>query len=132
MHRLERHWAQLVTGDSNFSLALRGDDEGSDRFQNAMIANTMLVAVIEKFDRDVGWLPFPDFIPWKDIVITVPRKQFQADPVGEINKLRLIPQADIDRRRALMKKYTPAIDVEYAGGVVYASHILKQAMITPC
>ena len=132
MHRVDRRWAQTVTQDSNFSLALRGDDEGSDRFQNAMVENTLLVAVIEKFDRDVGWMPFPDMIPWRDIVITIPRARFQADPVGEINKLRQIPQEDLDRRRALMKKYSPAIDVEYAGGFVYASHILKQAMLTQC
>lgn len=130
--KFSRGISQEVAMNSNFSLALRGDDEGGDRFQNAFIAGAILVAVIEDFELDVGWLPFPDFIPWKDIVITIPRNKFQANPASEVNKLREIPEHELQKKRELMKLYAATIDVEYAGGYEYVKLILKTAAVTSC
>ena len=130
--QIPRSAALDVMMDSNFSLALRGDDEGGDRFQNALAAKAILVAVIENFQRDVEWLPFPDLIPWKDIVITFQRSQFQETPAQLVNSLSQIPEQELIKRRQLMDKYAPAVDVAYGGGFTYIEYIMRTALATPC
>jgi hypothetical protein len=69
---------------SNFTLCLRGDTLGSDRWINAMTAGTALIHVADDVQEALSWLPFPHAIPWKDMVITIPRKEYLQDPAKSI------------------------------------------------
>jgi hypothetical protein len=71
---------------SNYTLCLRGDTLGSDRWINAMVAGTAIIQVAEGGDAEkaLAWLPFQSVIPWKDLVITIPTKSFRKDPAAAI------------------------------------------------
>ena len=77
---------QRALEKSNYSLLLRGDDPGGDRWFQAMAAGTVLIQVIES-ERTWDWLPFPCAIPWKDIVLSIPRDKFMRDPTTSVNEL---------------------------------------------
>ena len=38
-------------------------------------------------DRAWDWLPFPCAIPWREMVLTIPRNKYLIDPVGSIKDL---------------------------------------------
>ena len=77
---------QRAMEKSNYTLLLRGDDEGGDRWFQAMAAGTALIHVIES-ERTWDWLPFPCAIPWKDMVLSIPRDKFMRDPPNSVSEL---------------------------------------------
>lgn len=82
-----RGWTQNAQERSNFTLCLRGDSLGSDRWINAMAAGTALIQVAEDVKTALDWLPFQNAIPWKDLVITIPTKSFRKDPAAAIRQV---------------------------------------------
>lgn len=81
---VSRLQAQRAQEQSNYTLCLRGDTLGSDRWINAMTAGTALIQVADNIQEALSWLPFPAAVPWQDLVITIPRKSFHQDPAGAI------------------------------------------------
>ena len=84
--RISRELAQSTQEKSNYTLCLRGDTLGSDRWINGMAAGTALIQVIAD-DSGWDWLPFPNIIPWKEFVITIWEKAYLKDPAGSIRKV---------------------------------------------
>jgi hypothetical protein len=82
-----RSWTQNAQELSNYTLCLRGDTLGSDRWINAMAAGTALIQVAEDVKTALDWLPFQNAIPWKDLVITIPTKSFRKDPAAAIRQV---------------------------------------------
>merc|ERR1719247_3847772 len=64
---------QRVRENAEFSLMLRGDDQASDRLQNA-VASLTIPIVVE--DDGMEWLPFKHAIDWEAILLVVKRKAF--------------------------------------------------------
>lgn len=85
-HRLDRLKIQLAQERSNFTLCLRGGALGSDAWINGMTAGTALIQVADEGEEHAAlqWLPFQAVVPWKDLVITIPRKKFLEDPIKAI------------------------------------------------
>uniref|UniRef100_A0A0G4H1R6 Exostosin GT47 domain-containing protein n=1 Tax=Chromera velia CCMP2878 TaxID=1169474 RepID=A0A0G4H1R6_9ALVE len=128
---------------SRFSLFLRGDEPLSDRLFNAFASQVPVVAVFdesgdgltpggeeEKYgwggDLFSGWLPFPDIIPWKDLLIVIDGKTFREDPAGALRSLESIPQEQLEKLQKQMKKYRPDIDIGVFNTRV-ASNLLRTA-----
>ena len=84
LDKIDRTMAQRAQEASNFTLCLRGDTLGSDRWIQGMTAGTALIQVADDVDEALDWLPFPHAVPWKDIVITIPRKDYLKDPAKSI------------------------------------------------
>ena len=77
---------QKALEKSNFTLLLRGDSFGGDRWSQAMTAGTALIQVLDG-EETWDWLPFPCAIPWKDIVLSIPRDKFMKDPNKSVIEL---------------------------------------------
>jgi len=65
-----------VRAGAEFSLMLRGDDEASDRLQNAVAALAIPI-VVSNVSR--SWFPLPHAIPWDELVIPVDAAAFDAN-----------------------------------------------------
>lgn len=101
--------AQRARELANFSLALRGDTLGSDRWINAMVAGAIPVHV--GTEEELGWLPFQSIVPWKDFIVTIPEEQFMKDPVKVLeSQLLAMPDSELARRRKLMRHHVKDID----------------------
>ena len=72
---------QRIREDSEFSLMLRGDDQASDRLQNA-VASLTIPIIVE--DDGMEWLPFAHAINWDDILVVVKRGAFDANASGAV------------------------------------------------
>ena len=83
----DRMDTQSIVESSNYTLALRGDTPGSDRWVNGIAAGTAMIQVSLEKGSPWDWHPFPCAVPWKDIVKTIPRVEFMSDPTGSVNKL---------------------------------------------
>ena len=77
---------QTIMEKSNYTLALRGDTYGSDRWSQAMVAGNAIIQVVEG-EEAWGWLPFPCAIPWRDIVLSIPRDKYLNDPAKSLTDL---------------------------------------------
>ena len=77
---------QRALEKSNFTLLLRGDSPGGDRWFQAMTAGTVLIQVIES-EKTWDWLPFPCAVPWRDMVLSIQRDSFMQDPVKSVNEV---------------------------------------------
>jgi len=90
---------------AHFSLFMRGDDESSDRIQNAF---SMLQIPLIVGEKNVNWLPFPSAIPWRRIVKVVPQAAFERDPTQAVaDAADAVSPEDRNRRRELMQKHLP-------------------------
>ena len=69
---------QRALEKSNFTLLLRGDTPGGDRWFQAMTAGTVLIQVIES-EKTWDWLPFPCAVPWRDMVLSIQRDSFMQE-----------------------------------------------------
>lgn len=101
--------AQRARELANFSLALRGDTLGSDRWINAMAAGSIPVHVGTV--QELGWLPFQSVVPWEKFIVTIPEDEFMADPFKTL-KARLIemPATELQKRRKLMRHHVKDVD----------------------
>jgi hypothetical protein len=117
---------------SNYTLCLRGDTLGSDRWINGMVAGTALIQVADDEDSALGWLPFPEAVPWKDIVITIPRDSYRRDPAAAIR--RVLDETSEQKLLELQQ-----LSLQYAADVDWTAHnsralenLLIEAVSVPC
>ena len=99
---------------SNFTLLLRGDTPGGDRWFQAMAAGTALIQVIES-ERTWDWLPFPCAIPWKEMVLSIPRHKFMQDPMKSVNDLL----SSVTEERLLELQH---LSLHYAADIDWTAH----------
>lgn len=128
---LDRRKVVEVMQNSNFTLCLRGDTLGSDRWINAMVSGTALLAVGDSI-TDLDWLPFPDAVPWKEIVLLIPRAEFHRDPVGCLRKI--MQDMPVTRLRELQKlsRYY-ADDLEWSSPHSrVVSNLIRETMSISC
>ena len=98
--RLEYADAQALRADSEFSLMLRGDDQTSDRLQNA-VASLTIPIVVE--GDSMNWLPFPHVVDWNSILVVVPRDAFEENATAALLHAmqELSEDERVARRRAM-------------------------------
>lgn len=128
---LDRKQVTDVMQNSNFTLCLRGDTLGSDRWINAMVSGTALITVGTSV-ADLNWLPFPDVVPWKEMVIIIPRAEFYRDPVASLRKI--IQGTSLRRLAELqnMSRYY-ADDLEWSGSNSrVVNNLLKETTTISC
>ena len=65
-----------VRAGAEFSLMLRGDDEASDRLQNAVAALAIPI-VVSNVSR--SWFPLRHAIPWDELVVPVDAAAFDTN-----------------------------------------------------
>lgn len=123
LHAMER---------ANFTLCLRGDTPGSDRWIQAMTAGTALVTVVDDQRSELKWLPYPHVIPWDDIVITIPRKDYLEDPARELRRvLETTSEERLVELQRLSRHYVADIDwLAYKSRAV--DNMLRSAVDVPC
>lgn len=128
---LDRVTCQKTQELANYSLVLRGDTLGSDRWINAMTAGTALISVVKQ-EADLDWLPFPDIIPWRDFVITIDENDFNSDPARTI---RNVLESTSEKRLFELQK----LSLKYAADLDWTAHnsrtlenVLRTAVRTPC
>lgn len=109
---------------SNYTLVLRGDTLGSNRWIDAMAAGTALISVCDSIS-DLHWLPFASMVPWSDFVIRIPRKLYLEDPVAAIRRvIDEVPPALLQRLQDLSRFYVRAVD-----WMAYSPTVLEHMMI---
>ena len=111
---------QRALEKSNFTLLLRGDAPGGDRWFQAMAAGTVLIQVLEG-EWTWDWLPFPCAIPWREIVLSIPRDSFMQDPVKSVNELI----SSVSEKRVLELQH---LSIHYATDIdwtAYNSRVLE-------
>jgi len=109
---------------SNYTLCLRGDTLGSDRWINAMAAGTALIAVIDNFN-ELDWLPSPHAVPWRDLVITIPRQKFHEDPAAAIRHvIETTSDARLHELQRVSRHY--AADLDWSA---YHSRTLENMLV---
>jgi hypothetical protein len=90
---------------SEFTLFMRGDDESSDRIQNAF---SMLQIPLIVGEKNVYWLPFPHAIPWREIIQIVPQAAFERDPTRAVAEAAAaLSSEERLRRRSIMLAHLP-------------------------
>jgi len=122
---------QVAQEKSNFTLALRGDSLGSDRWVQGMTAGTALIHVIED-EKAYDWLPFPCTIPWKDILLSIQQDEYRKDPVGSVQKV----VSSVSEKRLLQLQklsFYYSADIDWAA---YHSRVLenflRESYFVPC
>ncbi len=96
-----------------------------------LLSGTIIVTVGESLEEVISWTPFQDVIPWKDIIVFIPRAKYNENPVVAINDLARLSQHDIERRLALMGKH--AADISFiAPKSRLVDNIIQAAMKTNC
>jgi hypothetical protein len=123
---------QKIREHSNFSLGLRGDTPGSDRWQNAMAAGAIPVGVGANRQEIFGWLPFQSIVPWEDMAVSIPRKDFTADPVSTLNRvLGSVSDSELRKKRDLLQFHHP--DYDWAAyNTRMADNFLREAATVEC
>ena len=99
---------------SNYTLALRGDYLGSDRWMQAMVAGTALIQVLES-EKTWEWFPFPCAIPWKDFVLSIPREKYMQDPIKSLTEL----MANVPEKKLLELQH---LSMHYAADIDWTAH----------
>ena len=129
--RLGRIQSTRTQEQSNYTLALRGDSLGSDRWINAMAAGTALMTVVSH-PSDLNWLPFQTVIPWHSLVITIQRATYERDPAEAIRAAmaRTSPQR-LQHLQNLSRYYVADLDWE-AFHSRALTNMLREALATPC
>ena len=128
---ISRTLSQHTQEESNYTLCLRGDTLGSDRWINGIVAGTALIQVIASED-DWNWLPFPDLIPWKKIVITIWEDDFLKDPAGSIRKVIETTSEDRLLKLQELSRYYAA-DLDWmAHNSRVLENLIHDAMSVPC
>ena len=79
-----------------------------------MAAGTALVQVIES-ERTWDWLPFPCAIPWKEMVLSIPRHKFMQDPMKSVNDLL----SSVSEERLLELQH---LSLRYAADIDWTAH----------
>lgn len=132
MQKLGRFETQHAQELSNYTLCLRGDTLGSDRWINAMTAGTALIQVADNVDEAISWLPFPNVIPWKDLVITIPRKKYLEDPAKALlDVIENTPESRLLELQQLSLYY--AADVDWtAHNSRVTENLVHEALDVPC
>ena len=103
--RLARPAAAAVRASSEFSLMLRGDDETSDRLENAVAALAIPV-VVE--DVPLAWLPLRHKVKWDELLVKVPRAAFDANASAAVAAaLDAVPPWRRRRMREKMEALRP-------------------------
>ena len=88
---------------TNYSIFLRGDDEGGDRMINAIASGQTVIAVAR--GSATAWLPFQTKIPWDRLVYTVPQSAFRQDAVQSIETaIASAPSPDVTTALALQHR----------------------------
>ena len=115
-----------LRAQSEFALYMRGDDESSDRLQNAF---TMLQIPLVVGAANARWLPFPSAIPWERIVLTVPQEAFDRRPAEAVlSAIATLSPAERARRRQLMHAHLPDLLWTVDGSRV-ADNFLREAAV---
>ena len=113
---------QRVRENAEFSLMLRGDDQASDRLQNA-VASLTIPIVVEDDGRGGGgfeWLPFAHAINWDDIVVVVRRKAFDRNASAAVAEaIESIDQQQREARRRVMQEARREFLWDYPGSRVH-------------
>ena len=93
---------QQIRESSEFSLMLRGDDQASDRLQNA-VASLTIPVIIE--GDTMEWLPFAHAINWADVLLVVKRREFDKNASGAVLKAMqaLSHEKRVAKRQAMIK-----------------------------
>jgi hypothetical protein len=73
-----------------------------------MAAGSLPVLVAD--EHELGWLPFQQTVPWRELVIRIDRTMFQKNPVAAINALHRIPEPELARKRKLTWCHWPDVD----------------------
>ena len=122
---------QRVRENAEFSLMLRGDDQASDRLQNA-VASLTIPVVVEDDGRGGGgfeWLPFAHAINWDDIVVVVRRKAFDRNASAAVAEaIEAIDQQQREARRRVMQEARREFLWDYPGSRVH-ERILQAAVL---
>eukprot|EP01040_Poterioochromonas_malhamensis_P002098 gene2098-2237_t len=127
----DRGLAQGIREASKFSLCFRGDTPGSDRWINAFLGGTLIVTVAETVEEAVSWAPFQSVIPWKEIVVWIPRAVYRNDPVKALNGLADLSLEDVVRRLDLMKNHIADLSF-IAPESRFADNTIKEAIKCAC
>ena len=109
---------------SNYSLVLRGDTFGGDRWFQAMSAGSVLIQLIED-EKSWEWLPFPCSIPWRDILLSIPKNTFMQDPILSIKKLI----SNVSEERILELQNLSLYHTRDIDWTAYNSRVLKNFLI---
>ena len=130
---VHRAHTQSVREKTNFSLNLRGDTPGTDRIANALHACSIPVGIEPDDDAPNAyfWLPYQDIVPWKDIIVTLPRKSYDQDPAKTVNSLRDLNDTDIQNRLHLIDCYRPDL-LWTIRNSRKAENLIRQAYDVPC
>jgi len=122
---------QAALEKSNYTLVLRGDTLGSDRWFQAIAAGTALIQVSED-ERSWNWLPFPCAIPWRDFVLSIPRDKFMDDPINSVKQLI----SEVSEERLLQLQQ---LSLYYATDIDWTAHhsrvlenLLQESYFIPC
>lgn len=130
-HRFK--WREILRfyENSTFSLNLRGDSAGSDRWMNSLIALCIPVAVGDR--REVlDWLPFAHAIAWEEIIVRIERNTFRSDPVKALSDhLEKFTEEDVRRLRKQIFSLLPHIDWGIPGSMM-ATNFLISAKAVKC
>ena len=127
-----RKTTQNVRGQSNFSLVLRGDTAGADRWQNSIVAGTIPVGVGDSYADVLGWAPFQQVVDWAGMSIVIDRKGvWQESPPRAINTLLQIPEEVLAAKRQLMDHHRADLDWA-AHGTRVPENVLLEAATCAC
>ena len=122
---------QAIMEKSNYTLALRGDTYGSDRWSQAMVAGNALIQVIDS-EKAWDWLPFPCSVPWRDIVLTIPKDKYMSRPASSVKEL-ISSVTDETQRRLQTSSLYFAEDIDWTS---YNSRVLenflRESYHVPC
>jgi hypothetical protein len=117
---------QRIRESSEFSLMLRGDDQASDRLQNAVAALTIPI-IIE--DDGMEWLPFSHAIKWDEILVVIKRKAFDANASGSVmDAIWTLSEEERAAKRQSMLKARREFLWDYPGSRVH-ENILQAAVL---
>lgn len=122
---------QAIMEKSNYTLALRGDTYGSDRWSQAMVAGNALIQVVDG-EKAWDWLPFPCSVPWRDIVLTIPKDKYMSCPATSVKEL-IYSVKDETQHRLQQSSLYYATDIDWTS---YNSRVLenflRESYYVPC
>jgi hypothetical protein len=122
---------QRVRENSEFSLMLRGDDQASDRLQNAVASLTIPIVVEDNGMGGGGfeWLPFSHAINWDDIIVVVRRKAFNKNASAAVlEAIGSLDEVQRAARRQIMLEARREFLWDYPGSRVH-ERILQAAVL---
>ncbi|HIE70766.1 MAG TPA: hypothetical protein EYP98_11660 [Planctomycetes bacterium] len=108
---------------------------GSDRWINAMTAGAALLTIVANKSNpsaELGWLPFPEAVPWRQLVQTIEREYFERDPaaaiqstIAEVSPTQLANLQNLSRHHAADLDWT-------AHGSRALENLLRESLSVPC